>query len=64
MVLIRQMICRVLSTSGRIASDKLYHALDNLNKSLINDSLNRPPQETPEGAEAAQDQENAVDIKF
>jgi len=64
MVLIRQMICRVLSTSGRIASDKLYHALDNLNKSLINDTLNRPPQETPENPADAQDQETAENSVF
>ena len=64
MVLLRQMICRILSTTGRIASDKLYHALDNLNNSLINDTVHRPSPQMPEGAETQQDQETAVKIFF
>mmetsp|Transcript_7593 Transcript_7593/g.6880 ORF Transcript_7593/g.6880 Transcript_7593/m.6880 type:complete len:216 (-) Transcript_7593:25-672(-) len=42
MVIIRKMITTILSTSGRICSEKLFRSLENLNNSVINDVLNRP----------------------
>ena len=63
MAILRQMICRVLSTTGRISSDKLYHALDNLNSALVNDALNKPVQIIEDEAEK-EEQRNAVCTYF
>jgi len=62
MIILRNMICNVLSTSGRVGSDKLFLALENLNQSLINDLMNRPQQ--PQAEEDQQEQEQAVDEIF
>jgi hypothetical protein len=51
MIILRGMICNILSTSGRVCSDKLFHSLVNTNNALINDLINRPPDTTPQSEE-------------
>lgn len=59
LVILRGMICNILSTSGRVCSDKLFHALVNINTALINDLQNRP-EITPQSQEEKEEQENDV----
>jgi hypothetical protein len=59
MVILRGMICNILSTAGRVDSDKLFHSLVNMNHSLINDLMNRPP-EAQKTQEENEEQENEV----
>ena len=41
MIILRRLICRQLSTSGRIGSEKLYFSLENLNLSTLNDIMHK-----------------------
>ena len=55
MVILRRLICRQLASAGRICSDKLYLALENLNFSILNDVMHKKTDGAPDKAEEIAD---------
>ncbi len=41
-IILRRLICRELLMASKIGSNKLYLSLENLNRSVMNDLINRP----------------------
>ena len=58
MIILRMLIVKQLSSSGRIYSDKLFFTLENLNMCIMNDITHK--HLTRDAAEETQQQHEAV----